>query len=304
MKKVLITILILLVIAAAALVILSTEKNIAARREAAALKEAGVEAPARGAKLNVPEIPEEPEQKEPEPENAPETETEPETEIEPEPEPETEPEPEPEPVEQPPYLSECLEKAGLDFDSLGCTQLILAAADGADGKVYCYELLETGEWSLCEGMSEIPAKFGKNGVTNDKSEGDGCTPAGIYPLGFAFGILESPETALEYRAVTADSYWVDDPASKDYNRWVEGKDSSDFTSAEHLIDHDPSYNYSVVVEYNYDEPVSGAGSAIFLHCGEFSYTAGCVAVPQRTLRTIIGWLKPDSAKILITNTEL
>jgi len=46
-----------------------------------------------------------------------------------------------------------------------------------------------------------------------------------------------------------------------------------------------------VIRYN-TARVPGLGSAIFLHVGTGSATAGCVSLPRRELLAILRWLRP------------
>ena len=53
----------------------------------------------------------------------------------------------------------------------------------------------------------------------------------------------------------------------------------------------PAYDYAAVIAYN-TARVPGLGSAIFLHVGTGSATAGCVSLPERELLTVLRWLNP------------
>ena len=53
----------------------------------------------------------------------------------------------------------------------------------------------------------------------------------------------------------------------------------------------PVYRYAAVIAYN-TARTPGLGSAIFLHVGTGSSTAGCVSLPQRRLLAVLKWLKP------------
>ncbi len=55
---------------------------------------------------------------------------------------------------------------------------------------------------------------------------------------------------------------------------------------------DPEYDYAVVIDANMNPVVPGAGSAFFLHVANGAPTAGCVAIDQGTLVTIMQWLDP------------
>jgi len=69
---------------------------------------------------------------------------------------------------------------------------------------------------------------------------------------------------------------------------------------EHLRYETPFYNYAVVIDYNRFPVYQGAGSAFFLHVTDGAATAGCVAIPQATLVTLMRWLTPAAQpRILI-----
>ncbi len=194
---------------------------------------------------------------------------------------------------QPPLLSQCILSAGLSFDSFAFSQLILVRADGSNADIYCYEKNDNGLWKLNDDLGYIAGYAGRNGVSTDKREGDGCTPGGLYRLGYAFGNKPQPPTGMAYRAITADSLWIDDPNSKYYNQWVEGMDGADWTSCEHLATNIVSYAYAVVVEYNTPpDTIAGKGSAIFFHIGN-KPSSGCVVVTEETLLSILKWLSAD-----------
>lgn len=201
--------------------------------------------------------------------------------------------------EQPPLLERLATERGVSLDKLSCDQLVLVAASGSSCRLYAYERGSDGIWVKVLGAS---GHVGKNGVTDSKREGDKQTPAGLYALGFAFGHDDNPNPDYPFRAITSDSYWVDDPDSSHYNQWVEGTADKDWSSAENLGRIKTEYALAVVVEYNYgSSTVAGKGSAIFLHVGSES-TSGCIAIPKSDLKSLIKWLDDDkSPHILIAN---
>ena len=191
--------------------------------------------------------------------------------------------------DQPDLLLQLLEAAGYGLDAVAGEQLIIVSSSGETAELYAFSKDAAGGWS--QELGPVSGFVGQGGVTDEKAEGDKKTPAGLFGLTEAFGIQENPGTALPYRQVTADSYWVDDPASAFYNQWVEGTEKQDWSSAEHLLDYTRQYAYGVVVDYNRSPAVPGEGSAIFLHCGERA-TAGCIAVPEETVVQLLLWLQP------------
>jgi L,D-peptidoglycan transpeptidase YkuD (ErfK/YbiS/YcfS/YnhG family) len=145
------------------------------------------------------------------------------------------------------------------------------------------------------------AMVGRNGVAplNEKREGDGRTPSGIYAIGTAFGYAPAIHTKLPYRQATENDFWVDDVSSPQYNRWVTGKPNA--SSFEEMRRSDDLYKYGAVIEYNTDPIIPGNGSAIFVHIwrGPDTATAGCVAVPEPQLRSLLKWLDAASQPVII-----
>lgn len=129
------------------------------------------------------------------------------------------------------------------------------------------------------------AYIGKSGIGKAK-EGDGKTPAGNFPIIFAFGIKENPGTQLPYTKVQEFLYWSEEKDS--YNQLVDvRKTGRRKVKGEHLIEYQPEYHYAVVLGYNM-EGIYGKGSAIFLHCkGANPYTAGCVAISERNMVRVL-----------------
>lgn len=197
--------------------------------------------------------------------------------------------------EQPPMLTKMFQTYGLSLPSCAATQLLLLAYDPGHTKLYLYDKDDAGLWRLTRSFD---ASVGKNGVSEDKVEGDKTTPIGFYPIGFAFGNADKPDTRWSYRNVTKESYWVDDAHSAYYNTWVEGTEDKDWDSAEHLCDAKNAYAYALVIEYNMHPIIPGKGSAIFLHCGTSS-TAGCIALAQSDVLQILKWIDPDAAPYIL-----
>jgi L,D-peptidoglycan transpeptidase YkuD (ErfK/YbiS/YcfS/YnhG family) len=133
----------------------------------------------------------------------------------------------------------------------------------------------------------------------EKREGDGRTPTGVYRIATAFGYQKDPSIDLDFRVTTADDFWVDDPDSPQYNRWVHGKpDAKSFETLR--ID---AYKYAAIIEYNTDPVVPGHGSAIFLHIwgGPDKPTAGCVALDESNVRELLSRLENRLKPVIVLN---
>jgi len=139
-----------------------------------------------------------------------------------------------------------------------------------------------------------------------KKEGDLKTPAGIFRIGTAFGMPDTPPiTKLPYKSTTTRDYWIDDVSSPDYNKWVKynGDPNTRWKSFEKL--RITRYKYAFVIEYNMDPIVKGNGSAIFFHIwkGSGISTSGCTAVSESNILKLLGWLNPDKNPIIIQGTK-
>lgn len=191
-------------------------------------------------------------------------------------------------------LESALNRYGFSCENLGNSQqLIFVESSGTSCTVSLYE--KNDLWAKKVSYFGI---VGRNGVSQKSGEGDYCTPFGLYSLGFAFGMENLDGLNVEYRIINSNCYWVDDPESEYYNQWVE-TDTPVWNSAEHLSDYTNSYRYGIVINYNMNPVVPGAGSAIFLHCATGDYTAGCVAVPEENMTDILRWVDSGKSPLII-----
>ena len=150
-------------------------------------------------------------------------------------------------------------------------------------------------WLQC-GNRVFRCTLGRGGVTTDKREGDGATPAGAYPLRqllYRSDRLAPPTNALPTSPLRPRDGWCDDPGHSAYNRPVTLPLDA---SAESMWRDDHLYDLVVVLGYNDDPVVSGLGSAIFLHVAspEYSPTEGCIALAKENLLTVLADITPGS----------
>ncbi len=172
----------------------------------------------------------------------------------------------------------------------------LTAARLAEATETRYENLEYRSGRLGWSGGTAAAAVGRGGVRANKKEGDGATPAGTYPL--LFGLYREDRirprpSALPMRPLAPQDAWVDDPADARYNRLV----SLPYPArTERLWRDDEIYDLLVVVGYNMEPVIPGAGSAIFLHIARphFSGTEGCIAIGREVLISLIPLLGPGS----------
>ncbi len=140
-----------------------------------------------------------------------------------------------------------------------------------------------------------PCALGENGLSNNKQEGDGATPIGVYPLRAIYfrpdrAIL--PQVRLPAAPIDPGLGWCDDPGHPAYNRPVR------FCTASHedMWREDELYDLLIVVGYNDSPTEIGRGSAIFIHIARPSFvpTKGCIALSREDLLEIIPGLTRHS----------
>ena len=169
-----------------------------------------------------------------------------------------------------------------------CNKFILVVGQGgANAAVSYHEKNEEGIWHE---IFVTEGRYGRNGASIDKVEGDGKTPVGIYRFTSAFGILDDPGSILPYKKLTKYDYWVDDSNSAYYNRMVDTRQvKKDWTSAEIMSASVPYYNYGIALDHNVNQ-IPGKGSAIFIHClkGEADNgSSGCIKIPETLMKQLI-----------------
>jgi L,D-peptidoglycan transpeptidase YkuD (ErfK/YbiS/YcfS/YnhG family) len=153
-----------------------------------------------------------------------------------------------------------------------------------------------GKWKLA--IAPVKASIGRNGFAkeNEKMEGDGKTPIGLYALGKLYSYDAAIDTKLPFQQVDSLDKWIDDSTSNDYNKYVRGETNA--KSFENLKLNSIDYKYCMVIEYNTKPVVKGKGSAIFFHVADEKYspTSGCVAIAEKDMLQYLNWFKPKKKK--------
>lgn len=138
--------------------------------------------------------------------------------------------------------------------------------------------------------------IGRGGVNAAKTEGDGATPVGVFPLRRVLYRADrnpAPEPRLPVEPIARDDGWCDAPGDPNYNRPVKRPYPA---SHESMWRADALYDVVVVLGHNDDPPVPGAGSAIFLHVAgpDYSPTEGCVALALGDLLEVLKRCGPET----------
>lgn len=185
----------------------------------------------------------------------------------------------------------------------GADQLIVVVGTGGCNADTYYYKKGDDTWNLVWKEASI---VGRGGITSEKAEGDGRTPAGTYGFTMAFGLKDDPGSVLPYHKIVKGDYWVDDSASAYYNKLVNTSTTPrTWNSAENLAAASPYYDYALALDYNQD-CVPGKGSAIFLHCFTASAdngSAGCIRLPEARAKELVQSATGQTRIVIAGNLE-
>ena len=183
-----------------------------------------------------------------------------------------------------------------------CRQVVVVSPkDGG----YAMSLVEyDGEESNIEYFA--PCSVGYRGIAayGTKREGDGKTPEGMFALRRGLCFTMDFESRFPMEQYDQNDIWSEDPESPDYNTLV--RDPLPENQGERLwARRETQFRYIVVVEYNTNPIVAGAGSAIFIHAwrNEGRPTAGCIGMAEENVRQLVEWLDPDKNPHIIILDE-
>jgi L,D-peptidoglycan transpeptidase YkuD (ErfK/YbiS/YcfS/YnhG family) len=170
-------------------------------------------------------------------------------------------------------------------------QVVLVQTSGTHATVTACTRRKDG--SYVRALGPYRARIGYNGLApaGGKREGDGRTPRGNFALRTGFGTATDPGTDVNWLKVDSKDVWVDDPASKLYNRHARLPAKGRWTSAERMDQ--AAYRYAQVIGYN-PRNTPGRGSAIFLHLSTGGATSGCVSLSSGHLLSVLRWERPGA----------
>lgn len=149
----------------------------------------------------------------------------------------------------------------------------------------------------------------KNGEGPIKREGDRRAPAGRFGLIQAMGYAAQSAqdgTSFPYEQIKEGLHCVDDSGSDYYNRIVNESDVQKpakqlWQSSEIMKRKDKLYKWLLVVDHNVQAPKPGGGSCIFIHVwrDKDRGTAGCTAMEEKDLVTLLSWLNKEKNPVLV-----
>ncbi|MBY6115032.1 L,D-transpeptidase family protein [Mameliella alba] len=146
-----------------------------------------------------------------------------------------------------------------------------------------------------------PCTLGRGGVSTDKREGDGATPAGVHRI---TGMLYRPDRIAPPThwavPIGPSDLWSDDPRHEDYNLMVRAPYA---WSHERLRRADRLYDLVLLTDWNWPRAERGRGSAIFLHRWRRpGYpTEGCIGFRPDHLQRIAAAITPETRLIVPEN---
>lgn len=164
-------------------------------------------------------------------------------------------------------------------------------------------------WHLVFGTWQ--AETGYSGLRDRRHEGDGSTPTGVFGIGATFYGVRPDPGGLHYRyhRLVCGDWWNSAPNTPRYNRFVHvrcGVTPGFAWNSEPLWKETLAYPYFAAIRFNVDPTVGGRnapGSAIFLHSWVGGPTAGCVALPERQLVSVLRWLRPTDDPVIEIGTS-
>jgi len=135
--------------------------------------------------------------------------------------------------------------------------------------------------------------IGEKGSTKNKKEGDKKTPIGVFEienLYFRKDRKNKPSTLLKCIEIKKNMGWCNDIRfSEKYNRLFKIEKS---IKHEKLKRRDYKYNFLIPIKYNYEKPIVGHGSCIFIHLTkDYKPTEGCIALNEKDFLIMLKLIK-------------
>jgi L,D-peptidoglycan transpeptidase YkuD (ErfK/YbiS/YcfS/YnhG family) len=153
----------------------------------------------------------------------------------------------------------------------------------------------------------FPARVGRNGLSADRREGDGTTPAGTFPIGATmYGNAPNPGVRFRYRRLRCGDWWNEDPSSPTYNSFRHvtcGTKPPFVVTTPGMWEQPRACPHLAIVEYNMHPVVPGRGSGIFLHAQTGRPTSGCISLRRGDLVQVLQWLRPADDPVIVIGTR-
>ena len=138
--------------------------------------------------------------------------------------------------------------------------------------------------------------IGKKGLTKNKKEGDKKTPIGVFKienLYFRKDRKNKPSTQLKCIEIKKNMGWCNDiNFPKKYNKIIKIEKKIKY---EKLKRREYKYDFIIPIKYNFNKPITGLGSCIFIHLTkDYKPTAGCIALKEKDFLIMLKLIKKNS----------
>ena len=155
--------------------------------------------------------------------------------------------------------------------------------------------------TLIFGDFKFKCAIGKNGLSKNKREGDKKTPIGKFEIEYLYyrkDRIAKPKTFLKTIEINEHMGWCDDiNYPKKYNRLIKIDKK---IKCEKLKRQDHKYDLFIPIKYNFNNPVTGKGSCIFIHLTkDYKPTAGCIVLAKKDFLIMLKLINKKT-KIQIT----
>jgi L,D-peptidoglycan transpeptidase YkuD (ErfK/YbiS/YcfS/YnhG family) len=151
------------------------------------------------------------------------------------------------------------------------------------------------------------ARLGRNGLSANRREGDGTTPAGTFRIHRTmYGNEPNPGVKFRYVRVRCGDWWNEDASSPTYNTFQRvgcGRRPPFSVSVDKLWENTRAYPFFAVVEFNMNPVVPGRGSGIFLHAQTGGPTNGCISLRRADLVQVLRWVAPVAKPYIAIGTR-
>ncbi len=199
-------------------------------------------------------------------------------------------------------------------------QLVVVTTDSwesTEGHLQTFSRTEDGLWQADSVQSSVI--LGRAGLAwgiglhplqpgQQKLEGDGKAPAGLFRLSGSFGAEPTAPGAMPYLPMQKNHYCIDVPNSPLYNHIIDvtkypkamSKGTTEPMRRDLMDKADDSYRLGLFIDHNPgNQP--GAGSCIFMHqqTEGKTTTAGCTALAPTELAHLFQWLKPEARPVYL-----
>lgn len=196
------------------------------------------------------------------------------------------------PVVQSDEFMALLESSSLDLENIEADQLIFTQVnkENLTCTITCFEKDETGLY--VKPFEALSGFIGSEGADTMITPYEAKTPLGLFKIEYAFGTKSDPGTALEYTQFDDADYWITDPNSANYNRWMSTYEGGDWSSSQWLFEYSRSYPYAIVFDYNRDPVDHSQGCAKFIHVSYEATRNGGIGLSENDILSLLYWLNP------------